>query len=114
VLLRLALIGLLFPLFAAAQTKPGDTLAFEPFVVTGKRPTSADMEGPDAIRTYDESEIESSGSFTLQEFFDTLPRGTGEEQLILVDGVPMELDALTPAMVASIEVSYSGAMPQYG
>ena len=83
-------------------------------VVTGKRPTAAETEGPDGIRTYDESEIESSGAFTLQEFFETLPRGSDDEQLILVDGVPTELSALTPAMVASIEVSYSGAMPQHG
>lgn len=111
-LLRLAL---LLPALASAQTKPTEIHTFDPFIVTAKRPSAADdMEGPDGIRTYDESEIESSGVFSLREFLDTLPRGDDEDQLILVDGVPTELTALTPAMVAAIEVSYSGAMPQYG
>lgn len=108
------IVLLLLPFQASAQTKPTEAQALEPFVVTGRRPSAAEMDGPDGIRTYDESEIESSGVFTLQEFLDTLPRGDDEEQLILVDGVPTELSALTPAMVAAIEVSYSGAMPQYG
>lgn len=112
----LTAIGLLlFPSLASAQTQAADVQhTFEPFVVTGKRPSAADTSGADGIRTYDESEVEASGAFTLQEFIDTLPRGSGGEQLILVDGVPMELSALTPAMVGAIEVSYSGAMPQYG
>lgn len=112
--LRLLPLLLLLPLPAFAQDKPDNTHTFERMVVSGKRPSTADAGGADGIRTYDESEVEASGAFTLQEFIETLPRGNGEEQLILVDGVPMELATLTPAMVAAIEVSYSGAMPQYG
>lgn len=110
---RLSLALLLLPLPVVAQTKPDNTHALERMVVTGKRPSATDA-GVAGIRTYDESEIEASGSFTLQEFIEQLPRGSGDEQLILVNGVPMDLADLTPAMVAAIEVSYTGVMPDYG
>jgi hypothetical protein len=113
--IRLAVVSLLSLLTAAAQNRIASSHALETFVVTGRRPSASDA-GPDGIRTYDQSEIDASGAFTLEEFLESLPRGSGEGQVVLIDGMPADQDiaSLTPAMVAAIEVSYSGAMPAYG
>ena len=88
----------------------------EKVVVTATRPAAADVDGPDELRTYDQAEVENAGAFNLQEFIDQLPRGADGDTLVLIDGMPAYLDlaSLSPAMVAAIEVSYSGSMPAYG
>ncbi len=116
--MRVRVLPLIFlcPLLTAAQPEIQTSLALDRFVVTAKRPTGADAATQDAISTYDSAEIEESGAFSVQEFLGNLPRGNGGQQLVLIDGVPTYLDisTLSPAMIAAIEVSYSGSMPAYG
>lgn len=105
---------LLFPLASPAQSER--PVVLQDFVVSGTRVHAADTEGHDLTKTYTASDVEDSGAFTVAEYLDTLPRAGGREQLVLIDGVPsyLDLSALSPGMIEGIEVSNSGALPQYG
>ena len=63
-----AILSLFFlPLLAFAQAARDATQTLEKMVVTAPRVAAADLDGPDDLRTYDESEIESTGAFNVQE-----------------------------------------------
>lgn len=100
---------------ASATVEPGETMA--PFLITESRVASADVEGPQDISQYDAQHIESTGAFSVEEFIETLPSPEpGTTQLVLIDGRPTYLDpnSLPIGMIADIEVSNEGSMPQYG
>lgn len=109
-------------LLAQAATAPaagdaGRVLQLEPFKVTGAGVTTSESVGVEPTDLYDASDIEDSGVFDIGEFFDRLPTSpAGTEQLVLIDGKPtyMDVSKLPPEMIASIEVSNYGALPQYG
>ena len=85
--------------------------------VSASRVSASDVEGPQSIENYNAADIDESGAFSLNEFFDTLPPGAeGDEQLVLIDGQPAYLDPamLALGMIESIEVSVEGAMPEHG
>ncbi len=85
--------------------------------VSASRVRASDIEGPQSIENYNAADIDASGAFTLDDFFDTLPPGAeGDEQLALIDGQPA---CLAPALLAlgmieGIEVSVEGSMPRHG
>lgn len=88
-----------------------------PFNVTSSSLSTLDTATPDGVTTYDAGEIDSSGSFSVDDFLQTLPPAQqGAEQLFLIDGRETYLDpnALPIGMIAGIEVSRDGSMPQYG
>ncbi len=89
----------------------------EAFKVSGDRLFGSDVEGAGFRDRYDTQYIEDTGSFTLNEFFETLPgAGRDEEVLVLIDGEPAYIDpsTLPLGMVEDIEVSREGSMPEYG
>lgn len=108
--------------FASAQTldlvgPETPTLMLEAFKVSGDRLFGSDVEGADLRDRYDSQHIEDTGSFTLNEFFETLPgAGRDEEVLVLIDGEPAYIDpsSLPLGMIEEVEVSREGSMPEYG
>lgn len=96
---------------------PAPVQVLDALVVTAERLEVSDVEGPTALELYDGTEIEDSGAFSVDEFFETLPPGdTGDQQLVLINGEPAYLDPsmLPLGMIEGIEVSLNGSMPQYG
>ncbi len=113
--MRFCFLLFVLPLAGFAQSEPAVRMGN--FVVTGTRVHASDAEGPNRIRTYTPTDVEDSGAFSVGEYLDSLPPSTGGgQQLVLVDGVPtyLDLSALSPAMIAGIDVSNSGAMPEFG
>ena len=121
---RLLLLFLLVPLVRvagqAATAVAADStsiLKLDTFKVNGARLSASESASPEPTDVYDAHDLEESGAFDMDEFFSQLPESpAGTEQLVLVDGQPTYLDIskLPPEMVASIEVSNYGALPQYG
>lgn len=112
---------LLLPVLLGAQTATApvsrDVLKLEPMKVSGAGIGASEAAAAELTEVYDAQDLEDSGVFDLAEFFDQLPPSPlGEEQLVLVDGQPTYLNValLPPEMIASIEVSVHGALPQYG
>lgn len=103
---------------SATTGEVGDgTVQMEAFQVTASRESAGKAEGPEPVDHYDSTQIDDSGAFTLDEFFDTLPPGAdGDEQLVLIDGQPAYIDPsmLALGMIESVDVSLEGSMPQYG
>ncbi|HWA28008.1 MAG TPA: hypothetical protein VG734_20320 [Lacunisphaera sp.] len=95
-----------------------DVLKLEDMKVTpGGAAAASDATGTEQTDVYSTQDIEESGVFDLDEFFAQLPISpAGSEQLVLVDGRPtyLNISDIPPEMVASIEVSNNGALPQYG
>jgi iron complex outermembrane receptor protein len=92
-------------------------LKLDTLKVSGSRISAGDSAGPEPTDVYDAHDLEESGAFDMEEFFSRLAESpAGTEQLVLIDGQPTYLDIskLPPEMVASIEVSNYGALPQYG
>ncbi len=103
----------------AATVVPGSNqiLKLDTFKVTGSRVSPGDAAGPEPTEVYDARDLEESGAFDMAEFFSQLAESpVGTEQLVLIDGQPTYLDIskLPPEMIASVEVSNYGALPQYG
>ncbi|WP_221032401.1 TonB-dependent receptor [Actomonas aquatica] len=118
---------LFVPLTVFAQTVPVapeppagpalEVIQMAALEVNESRATVADTVGLQDLQHYGESDLEESGAFDLNEFFDTLPEGAeGDEQLVLIDGQPVYLDPsmLDFSMIETIEVSLEGSMPQHG
>ncbi len=104
------------PTVSLAPTARG-VLQLEPFKVSGAGLGHGESAGTEPTEVYGEQDLEESGVFDLAEFFAQLPESpAGTEQLVLIDGQPTYLDIskLPPEMIASIEVSNHGALPQYG
>jgi len=102
---------------ALGQVNAGDPIRLPPVEVTAPRVIAADSEGPQLVEEYDPGDIQSSGAFSVEEFLENLPPADGDSpQLILIDGRPTYLDpnSLPVGMIARIEVSNDGSMPEYG
>ncbi|HEX2101922.1 MAG TPA: hypothetical protein VHF69_14715, partial [Candidatus Synoicihabitans sp.] len=100
-----------------AEAEPEPAQQLEAFEVSASRLKATDVENTQPIEHYDSTQIEESGAFTVDEFFETLPPGDDdEEQLVLIDGVPAYLDPsmLALGMIEGIDVALEGSMPQYG
>lgn len=106
-----------------AGTTPAEPEDLEPvqkleaFEVSATRVRASEAEGARPMEQYDPTQIEESGAFTVEEFFETLPPGDeDEEQLVLIDGVPAYLDPamLALGMIEGIDVALEGSMPQHG
>lgn len=118
---RFGLLIILLPAFLWAQPTAGPVangvLQLEPVKVNGSNLSASDTMGTEPTEIYHAQDVEESGAFDLAEFFSQLPESpAGTEQLVLIDGEPTYLDIskLPPEMIASIEVSNEGALPQYG
>jgi hypothetical protein len=85
--------------------------------VTSSRAVASDSEGPQPIEHYESEQLYDSGAFSVDEFIDNLPPAEGgSEVLVLIDGQPAYIDpaSLPLSMIAGIEVSRDGSMPEHG
>ena len=101
----------------AQSTVEGDAVQMEAFTVSDSRVSASEIEGPQSMDTYDPAYIDSTGAFSVNEFIGSLPDPEeGTTTLVLIDGRPTYLDpsSLPLGMIAQIEVSEDGSMPQYG
>ncbi len=108
--LRLLMVIALGPLPYGRTQTAEDTAVSELGAVTvsANRIAASDVEGPQAMDTYDPAFIDGSGAFSVAEFISTLPEGEeGTTTLVLIDGRPTYLDpnALPMGMIAGIEMS---------
>ncbi len=109
------LVGLTFG--QAQSVTDSSAVQMEAFTVAGTKISATEVEGPQGLDTYDPAFIEGSGAFSVNEFIGSLPETEeGTTTLVLIDGRPTYLDpgSLPIGMIAGIEVSRDGSMPQYG
>lgn len=99
-----------------AEVQPG-VLKLEPYKVSGAGVSANTAAGTEATEVFTERDLAESNVFDVGEFFSQLAASpAGTEQLVLINGKPtyMDVSKLPPEMIASIEVSNYGALPQYG
>lgn len=101
---------------AAAEVQAG-VLKLEPYKVSGAGVSANTAAGTEATEVYTARDLAESAVFDVGEFFSQLAASpAGTEQLVLINGklTYMDVSKLPPEMIASIEVSNYGALPQYG
>lgn len=114
---RLLVVSVVLSSSLMGQTSPSSPTQLEAFRVTASRVAASEVEGPQTIDRYDGDHIASTGAFSPGEFLSSLPPAEeGTRQLVLVDGRPtfLDIDSLPLGMIASIEISRDGSMPEYG